>query len=410
MPEQPNRQLLSEVFGMGALAERPHLFSNSVVDLPAAELGALAAFVAVVTDLVSAPGYQSLIATRANLNAATLAQQPPGVCLGFDFHRTPDGPKLIEINTNAGGALLVTLLNRAWGLDATADAAEASLLQMFLQEWALWQDADTDTETGTSVARPLSTIAIVDESPEQQYLYPEFVRWQGLFEAVGIHTLICGPDTLHCNAEGRLSHDGQSIDLMYNRLTDFSLSDPALAQIALAWQKQMAGGKTGTLITPHPVAHALWADKRNLDLLSDPQQLAALGLDAARVAGITTCVPRTVLVDAAQSDHFWVSRKTRFFKPQAGFGSRATYRGDKLTKRVFDEILQGGYVAQDFVPPPELPVVDVSTGEVISLKYDLRVYAYDGHIQLLAARLYQGQTTNFRTAGGGFAPVRLVAD
>ena len=32
-------------------------------------------------------------------------------------------------------------------------------------------------------------------------------------------------------------------------------------------------------------------------------------------------------------------------------------------------------------------------------------YVYDGAVQLVAARLYQGQTTNFRTAGGGFAPV-----
>ena len=28
-----------------------------------------------------------------------------------------------------------------------------------------------------------------------------------------------------------------------------------------------------------------------------------------------------------------------------------------------------------------------------------------GAIQLMAARLYQGQTTNFRTTRGGFAPV-----
>jgi hypothetical protein len=29
-------------------------------------------------------------------------------------------------------------------------------------------------------------------------------------------------------------------------------------------------------------------------------------------------------------------------------------------------------------------------------------------VLLLAARLYQGQTTNFRTPGGGFAPVVVV--
>jgi hypothetical protein len=109
-----------------------------------------------------------------------------------------------------------------------------------------------------------------------------------------------------------------------------------------------------------------------------------------------------------QAEHFWAARKTLFFKPQAGFGSRATYRGEKLTKRVFEEILQGGYVAQDFVAPPEFVLSATDQAVPVTLKYDLRVYAYNGQIQLLAARLYQGQTTNFRTPGGGFAPVRVV--
>jgi len=33
---------------------------------------------------------------------------------------------------------------------------------------------------------------------------------------------------------------------------------------------------------------------------------------------------------------------------------------------------------------------------------------YAGHVQLIAARLWAGQTTNFRTPGGGFAPVLAV--
>ena len=44
----------------------------------------------------------------------------------------------------------------------------------------------------------------------------------------------------------------------------------------------------------------------------------------------------------------------------------------------------------------------------MELKIDLRNYAYRGRVQLLTARLYQGQTTNFRTPGGGFAPVLTV--
>jgi hypothetical protein len=39
------------------------------------------------------------------------------------------------------------------------------------------------------------------------------------------------------------------------------------------------------------------------------------------------------------------------------------------------------------------------------MKVDVRNYTYAGQVLLSAARLYQGQTTNFRTPGGGFAPV-----
>jgi hypothetical protein len=41
-------------------------------------------------------------------------------------------------------------------------------------------------------------------------------------------------------------------------------------------------------------------------------------------------------------------------------------------------------------------------------KSDIRLFTYDGRILLSAARLYQGQTTNFRTPGGGFAPVLFI--
>ena len=87
---------------------------------------------------------------------------------------------------------------------------------------------------------------------------------------------------------------------------------------------------------------------------------------------------------------------------------RSAYRGDKVTKRVFEEIMQGGYVAQRLQAPGERTVC-LPDSEPQSLKYDVRCYVYEGELQLAAARLYQGQTTNFRTPGGGFAPVRLLA-
>ena len=108
-------------------------------------------------------------------------------------------------------------------------------------------------------------------------------------------------------------------------------------------------------------------------------------------------------VTPAAGERLWAERSRMFFKPVSGFGSRAAYRGDKVTKKVWQQILAGGYVAQEVVPPSARTVV--VDGERRVMKVDVRNYAYDGQVQLVAARLYQGQTTNFRTPGGGFAPV-----
>jgi arsenite-transporting ATPase len=160
------------------------------------------------------------------------------------------------------------------------------------------------------------------------------------------------------------------------------------------------------VLTPNPRAHALYADKRNLIALSNDALLASWGASDADRAIVRAAVPPTRLVEAQHAEQLWAQRRQLFFKPVAGYGSKATYRGDKLTKRVWSEILAGDFVAQALVAPSERQIkVD---GVVTDLKFDLRAYTYAGQVQLLAARMYSGQTTNFRTEGGGFAPVVVL--
>src|SRR5690606_16587604 len=95
-----------------------------------------------------------------------------------------------------------------------------------------------------------------------------------------------------------------------------------------------------------------------------------------------------------------------FFKPSGGHGGKAVYRGDKMTRGVWQEVQQGGYIAQALAKPSERRIrID---SETKSFKLDVRVYTYNGTALLTAARIYQGQTTNFRTPGGGFAPVFVI--
>ncbi|HEX6572615.1 MAG TPA: hypothetical protein VF055_11380, partial [Steroidobacteraceae bacterium] len=85
-------------------------------------------------------------------------------------------------------------------------------------------------------------------------------------------------------------------------------------------------------------------------------------------------------------------------------GGKAAYRGDKLTRGAFEHVLSNRYVAQSIAPTSSRRV-RMDDGSDVDLRVDVRNYAVQGQTWLRAARLYRGQTTNFRTAGGGFAPV-----
>lgn len=374
----------------------PHYFSDTMVFVADAHLQQMADLIDVVERLAQRPEWRE----RVFVHAPAIARHTPkaaGVFLGYDFHLGAQGPQLIEINTNAGGGLLNAKLLRAQRDCCPAGEAtrpeeltiEADFVAMFRQEWRLARGE-----------APLTRIAIVDAAPAGQFLALEFELFRQLFEANGISAVIADPAELSFDGE-RLSYAGQTVDLVYNRLTDFALDDPQNAALRAAYLADTV------VLTPHPQAHACYADKRNLVLLTDDDWLASIGISAADRQILQAGVPRTEDVTPENAAEFWTTRKHWFFKPSAGYGSKAAYRGDKLTRRVFIEISRGGYVAQALVLPSERRLL--VDGVEQDLKVDLRNYVYRNEVQLVSARLYQGQTTNFRTPGGGFAAVFSVA-
>ena len=388
---------LSREGGAGIVESHPHLYSEAPVFIEPEQAGAIQQIVAAVEAISAHPAYQQRVLAGAP-PIAREAQAAAGVCMGFDFHLSADGPKLIEINTNAGGALLniaALAAQRAccpgvegWlALQPTASQAEEQLFASFVREFAL---ARPD--------RALRTVAIVDENPPGQYLYPEFLLARRMFESRGIAARIADPAQLHI-VDDELRLGAERIDLVYNRLTDFYFEDPRNRVLEEAYLRGLA------VITPHPRAHALFANKLNLAVLSTPETLRSLGVAARWVDTVAAGIPPTRAVDGC-GEQWWSDRRHWFFKPHAGYGSRGAYRGDKLTRRVFAEVMNGGYVAQRYTPPAERWRAQANGRE--AFKFDVRAYTYAGQVQLLAARLYQGQTTNFRTSGGGFAPVYIT--
>jgi hypothetical protein len=381
----------------GIAGSHPHLFADAPVFIEPEHVRQMQRLIETVEEVVALPAYR----TRALKDAPSIAVRDPraaGVFQGFDFHITPDGPKLIEINTNAGGALLNVAVRDAQVaccpsvsgyLDSqpTQASLEDEIHAMFAAEWRLARGS-----------QPLRVIAIVDDEPERQYLYPEFRLFERLFAERGVRAVIADTRELECVAD-QLVYRGLPIDLVYNRLTDFYFSAPSHAALKQAYERDCA------VITPHPHAHALYANKRNLALLSDAHALREMNVSGPSIDLLISAIPRTLNVDDDAAG-WWADRKRWFFKPAEGYGSRGSYRGDKMTRGVFADVMRGGYVAQEFTPPSERSR-SVGFGQT-AYKIDIRNYVYRGKTQLMAARLYQGQTTNFRTEGGGFAPIYIL--
>ena len=222
---------------------------------------------------------------------------------------------------------------------------------------------------------------------------------KALLDENGFETVIADAKDLLL-AGNALLFGGRPIDLVYNRLVDFALEESRHAELRGAY----VGGNV--VVTPNPRAHALFADKRNLTLLSDADRLKHWRLAQKHLDVLRASVPTTVIVSPDDADALWRDRRNLFFKPARGHGSKAAYRGDKVTRKVWAEIIGGEYVAQSYAAPSTR---GVQVGEThAELKVDVRLYAFNGNILLAAARLYQGQTTNMRTPGGGFAPVLEV--
>ncbi|MEW8026928.1 MAG: hypothetical protein AB2806_04210 [Candidatus Thiodiazotropha sp.] len=374
------------------------LFSRSPFFISKYELIRITKLIDAIETVVRNPNYQERVLSWAP-RTAQLDPGVPGVFIGYDFHIGNVFPQLIEINTNAGGALLNTALAREYQKlysveennqlpGPNINSVEDKFVDMFRKEWK-----------ASHPKSPLNCIAIVDNEPEGQFLNVEFHLFKKLFEKHGIFSIITDPCDLALHTDGLWFGD-HKVDMIYNRLTDFALEEPCHKHIKSAYLNNQ------TVVTPHPHAHAIYADKRNLVLLSDDALMRSWGISEKIRSVLRAGVPQTYLVTRQNSNELWHLRRRLFFKPASGYGSKAAYRGDKLTKRVWQEIIDHKYVAQEIIPPGER---HLRIGEENTLfKVDIRSYVYSGQTQLLAARMYRGQTTNFRTPGGGFAAIYVI--
>jgi hypothetical protein len=359
------------------------------VEISALDAWRMDEIIAAVNEAVATPLYQETALATAPPIARDERQVVKGLFTGFDFHLTPAGPKLIEINTNAGGAFYGALIDQRGWNDGNVEAHPlGAWAQVFVQHFrSEWQLAGRGK---------LKTVAIVDDNPDDQFLKLEFELAARMLRDAGIAAVIADPRALTFR-DGRLWLGTTPIDLVYNRLTSFALDRPEDAAIREAL---LAGA---VVVTPDPRTHALLACKRNLTRLSDDAFLRETGITDAARATLLEAIPRTIALDPANAAELWAARAQYYFKPMNGFGSRAVYDGAKLTAATWAQIAsRTDYVAQARI---EAPRIDVPGHD--PMRYDVRTFTCGADPFMRLARLYRGQTTNFRTPGGGFARVQV---
>lgn len=315
-----------------------------------------------------------------------------GILSCYDFHLDGEIPKLIEINTNAGGFFLNYELLKSSTICCShtqgqnIENLEEKIISMFTNEFKKIS------------SKELKTVAIMDENPESQYLYPDMVICKNILEKNGITTFIVDSKDLEI-MDGTAMYNGISIDLVYNRLTDFYFKNEENKKFIPLLES------ASTVVSPNPHDYILFANKANLLQLQNVESYKDV-LSPNETDILKKTLLESVMVSKDKEENLWENRKKYFFKPINGYGGKGAYNGKGLTKKVWEYITSNSYVAQETIPATTKNKQIEGKEELF--KFDIRAYTYQGAILLLGARVYQGQTTNFRTVGGGFASVFIT--
>ena len=378
--------LKSSLPGLRSNAELDSLISDNllspfVIELPKAVLAQAQASVALLYGLREKPAY--IDSYSSELSALRVSDpKNKSIAMSYDFHVTAENEiKLIEVNTNASFLALGYEMYQMHGSQLPVSDFSMEEIRLNVENEMALQ--------GKSAASNFR-IATIDDHPEQQRLYAEFLVYDQYFKKWGWDSKI---------ADFREVQLGGT-DFVYNRYTDFLLQETESA----ALKKHFDDGSV--CFSPNPFEYFLLADKQRMIDWSQPANLDKWEVSASDRKLLSVVVPACMDINSELQEDVWARRKGLFFKPKRAFGSKQSFRGASISRKAFNEIIGHEFIAQEYVPAPEL-TFETPEGKQ-AFKYDIRCYAYQGRLQLIVARLYQGQVTNLRTPYGGFACVRFV--
>lgn len=309
--------------------------------------------------------------------------------LGFDFHLTNSGPKLIEINTNAGGlATVFTFTVTSEDENGPLRIREKKhitdkFVKAIQEEYKIGYNYIASNFTNSNLPSSLTSVAIIDDNVTTQGLYPEMLEFKRIIEETGVRAVVISPEELTINDDHSLYYNDLKIDFVYNRITTcFRLK---IKQYEHLRNASLAGE---VVISPHPASYIRIADKRTLPVISD-----LLRNIKGEAPLFSTIIPQTISMNEKPIDEWIKNRKQWVFKPPEGNGSKGVYRGDKISASKLKTLPMESTLAQQYCPPS---VSDDGS------KLDFRVFTRDTQVLGLATRHFTGQVMEMRGLKSGF--------
>lgn len=357
-----------------------NLLCPHILKLPKRVLLQAQEFVKAAFTMRTRPEYTAYYAETLNLRNL---KDPgnKGIMMSYDFHLDSNEQlKLIEINTNAAFLGLGSELYESQNLNPQTGFTINSVRQCIEEELKL--------QGKTPLAN--LCVAITDDKPEEQKLFAEFLLFDAAFKQWGWDSHIV-------NTKDLVTVLKTAPDFIYNRNTDFFFTSEDTVALK-SWYESRE-----SCVSPNPFEYFLLADKQRLIDWRSPGFLEKMNLSESHrnslLNGVPLCYDSTII----STEEIWAQRKSLFFKPKNAYGSKQSYRGSSISRKTFENLLTEDIIAQEFIPAPEI-AYETPEG-VQSFKYDLRCYAYGDQLQLVMARVYQGQVTNLKSPYGGFALV-----
>jgi hypothetical protein len=340
---------------------------------------------------------------------------PPDVLLSrLDAFLTPDGPRFIEVNSDAPAGF-------GYGDRMAEVFAELPLFQAFRRGrqvdylpsgrplveavLGLWRERGG---TGSPVVGILDW-AEVKTRPDQEIL-------SGAFQAAGVTCLLGDPRDADIT-DGRLRVGGQPIDVVYRRavLSELVAREDDVRVFLEAYRQGLA------LFVNSFRCH-LSEDKGFFGLLTDEAFTDVL-LNDEEAAFVERVVPWTRRVSERRTwrggreidliPHVIEEQAGLVLKPAHGYGGRSVLVGDQVTAAEWESGLQGAlwepWVVQERVPIPEeaFPVWGADGLTFESLKVNANPFYVAGADVGAVTRASRNAVINV-SAGGGSVPTFVV--